>query len=116
MARTLERRIKKLEKAAGGIPCNKPGHNSLFVFIQQRDGSAISPDEQARIDSIRACDKCKDKLVIFLMIFGRETPEQVMEQKPQARVVDFVFGEEPKASPRVVPAPWLNGILTIGEN
>src|SRR4051794_36567520 len=119
MGRALEKRIRKLEKAAGGLPCNKPGHNDLFVFIQKRDGSAISSEDQARIDSIRACEKCKNKLVIFMMIFGQETPEQVMEQKPQQprpQSFNFIYGEEPEASPRVVPAAWLNGILTIGDD
>lgn len=113
MARALERRIKKLEQAASGLPCKKPEHNDLLLFVMKRDQEAPDAETQAKIDSIRACAKCKDKLVVIFMNFGTD-PEQPAEAKPKS--FDLVYGEDRSKSPRVVPAQWLNGCLIIGDN
>jgi hypothetical protein len=127
MARALERRLAKLEKAAGGLPCKKPGHDDLFLFIKKYHEDEINAQEQARIDSIRACDRCKDKLVVVMMLYGRETPEQVIEQRAnEPKALDFIFGEESRIdgtrtepsnpAPTVSAPDWLRDLITIGED
>lgn len=59
MGKALDRRIRKLERAAGGLPCQKPGHNELFLFVQQFDRDELDAKDQAKIQSIRECEKCK---------------------------------------------------------
>jgi hypothetical protein len=58
MAIALERRLRKLERFVG---CSNPEHTSvLFVGVE------LTAEEQARIESIKRCLRCRDRqLIIF---------------------------------------------------
>jgi len=91
--KSLERRIETLEEAAGGLPCKKPGHNDLFLFVIKYSEKELNAETQAKIDSIRACPKCKNELVILLMHFGTAAEETASIERERPSI-NFVFGEE----------------------
>jgi len=100
------------------LRCNKPGHDRFMLFlVTDKDGNP-TPEDQATIDSVRACEKCKDKMIV--MIFGYAAGEAAglekqPEPKPEPPVFEMDFGKQPE-EPLVLPAPWLRGILTIGDD
>ena len=76
--RALERRIQKLDKQVAQLPCPKPGHDDLsIVIVRPEDNGRPNAQDQARIDSIRACERCKDKMLVFIMHFGRLAPAPI---------------------------------------
>ena len=97
MGTALERRLRKLEQAAGALPCQKPGHDGLFLFIHKHGDEHLNAEMQAKIQSIRNCERCKDKPVVSLMIFGEETNPP---QKPKDGGFEFNLGEQNSDSHR----------------
>ena len=59
--KAIERRIRKLDKQVAQFPCTKPGHDGLTIFIfQDSDDGQPNAEQQAQIDSLRACERCSD--------------------------------------------------------
>jgi hypothetical protein len=67
MAIALEKRIRKLESQAGLGRCSNPDHASVF-FVAPNNKA----EEEAKIDSMRSCQKCSSRQVI---IFQSNVPE-----------------------------------------
>jgi len=65
MAIALNRRLRKFENLLG---CPEPGHASGVFFV----GEELTPEDRARIDSIRRCLKCRNKRPI---VFCTNVPE-----------------------------------------
>ena len=61
----LERRVRKLESFVG---CPNPEHSTGVLFF----GEQLTADDQAKIDSIHSCLRCKNKQ---LVIFQTNVPE-----------------------------------------
>lgn len=73
MAGSIETRLRQLEARADHLPCDKPGHDGLFLFI--KNGTELDTETDAKIRAIRECERCKDKsLIVYL--FGTEAQEQ----------------------------------------
>jgi tagatose-1,6-bisphosphate aldolase len=68
------------------FPCTKPGHDGLTIFIfQDSDDGQPNAEQQAQIDSLRACERCKDKDLVFIMHFGKPLKPVPIDVTPQAR-------------------------------
>jgi hypothetical protein len=67
VAISLERRIRRLENFVG---CPNPEHTSGVLFV----GAEPTAEDQARIDSMHACPKCRNKQPI---IFQTNVPEDI---------------------------------------
>jgi len=105
VAGSIEKRLRLLETRAGHLPCDKPGHDGLFLFI--KNGSELDTETDAKIRAIRDCKRCTDKSVI-VYLFGT----QGHEQKPavpvgtdglrlESKSFTMVFGradEQPRAT------------------
>ena len=61
----LERRVRKLERLVG---CLNPEHTSGIIFA----GLELTAEDQAKIDSIHSCRRCRNKQ---LVIFQTNVPE-----------------------------------------
>ena len=70
----LEKRVAKLDKQVALLPC--PKHNDLTVFIVKHGEDGPDAATQAKIDVLRACKLCRNKLFIFIMHFGKEDAGQ----------------------------------------
>ena len=70
MTRLIETRLRQLEARFGHLPCDKPGHDDLFVFVALCGEPDSEAETQAKIKSIRECERCKDKLVVVIMHLG----------------------------------------------
>jgi hypothetical protein len=66
--KAIERRIEKLEAKLPSLPCKKPGHDQLFIFVKRYGEDDTEVD--AKIEEIRNCRRCKDKTVVVLQHFG----------------------------------------------
>ena len=103
----LARRVTKLEHEVPGLPRTKPGHDKLFVFVQRYSLQDREVEEQ--IQSIRECERCKDKLVVVIMHFGNAS--RLAPAQPERSNLTFEIGEgdaivEPKPQPQVVFSEW----------
>jgi hypothetical protein len=67
MAIALEKRIRRLENFVG---CPNHEHTSGVLFV----GVELTAEDQARIDSMHACLRCKNKQPI---IYQTNVPEDI---------------------------------------
>lgn len=92
--KTIERRIEKLEARLPGLPCKKPGHDRLFIFIKRYGQDSSEVDTQ--IANIRQCARCKDKLVVVLQHFAGASQEA---QDAESSPINFSF--ETRSEPAI---------------
>jgi hypothetical protein len=67
VAIVLEKRVRKLETAVGIGRCTNPEHKSVMWV-----GPEHSAEDQAKIESMRQCLKCRDRRVV---VFKTNVPE-----------------------------------------
>ena len=79
MASALEKRIRKLEQTAGGLPRKKPGHESLRFFVTVPESGELRPEDAALLKSICECKRCKEKQAVKIIQFGQEPEEKPIE-------------------------------------
>jgi hypothetical protein len=72
--KAVEKRIEKREENLPALPCRKPGHDGLFIFVKRDDENDAEID--AKIADIRRCARCKDKQVVALQHFSLEWVEK----------------------------------------
>jgi len=67
MAIALEKRIRRLEAAAGVGACANPEHASVMWLHEDRRA-----EDEARLESMRSCPKCRDRRIL---IFQTNVPD-----------------------------------------
>ena len=107
--RAIEQHIDRLDKNVSQLPCDKPEHGELSVFLDFGDERINDAENQARIESIRACPRCRDTVVIFFMQFGKPLEPAPIDVTPAPRhepapinFVNFNFGVDSKPEPHPV--------------
>ena len=104
--RTVEKRIEKLEANVPDLPCKKPGHENLFLFVKRYgyDNSEI----EDQIAEIRSCPRCKDKQIVVLQRFAGASEQQQASEEPEP--INIIIGEgeplTPEPQPRITFQDW----------
>lgn len=97
--RPLERRVMKVEKAMGGLPCDNPEHRALTVFVY-----GVTPEQDAGNDglreSLRQCPRCSKSTDVVSLVIERPDWYRGLEHEvEQAENSDVIVQIKTLATP-----------------